>query len=845
MSLKNYHKKRNFKKTPEPTGILSHNDGRLFIIQKHAASHLHYDFRLELKGVLLSWAVPKGPCYAAGVKRLAVHVEDHPLAYGSFEGIIPQGEYGGGTVMLWDQGIWQPLDENPAKAYESGHLRFELFAEKLQGRWDLIRFKDEKHWFLIKYDDPWAKSENYDITEEKPESVVSGLSILEIAERYKPVWTGSTTVKANTLAKIVKKTKVRKTKIKLLDDLNKSPFPEAISPQLATLADKAPEGESWLHELKLDGYRILAFIEGNDITLKSRTNKNWTRDLVPVVDALKQLSVKKVIFDGEVVLLNKEGKSDFQLLQNTIKVQADAPYVYYIFDILYYDQYDLRKLPLIKRKEILEEVLANQDETLRYSTHIVNQGGEVFEQSCKLGLEGIISKQLDSPYLSKRSKSWLKIKCLKRQEFIIGGYSNPQGGRQHFGALYLGYYNFAGELEYAGNVGTGFTNTSLKDIFLKLMKNHCATSPFAKKIPASGTVNWVNPLLVGEVEFSQWTQEGHLRHPSFKGLRADKNPEDVIREQETSLKKVDKVKATTLTKTKKSAAMMHKSSFLITHPEKIVYGEDKFTKEDVLIYYEAVCAYILPYLINRPLSLFRCPDNYEHCFFQRHYTASTPKALKPIKIQTKEDVEDYIYLKDKEGLLSLVQMGVLEIHPWGSQIKNLDCPDMIIIDLDPAPDVTWQDIVDAALEIKHHLEQFNLTSFVKTTGGKGLHVVIPIKPEYDWEEIKHFTHVFVLFVEKLRPERYISKMTKAKRGGKIFVDYLRNLRGATAISAYSTRARIHAPVSAPVYWDELTANKRDTEFNIKTLPPRLASLKDDPWGDFWTVKQSLNLKDLE
>jgi len=821
MRLKEYHKKRDFNKTTEPKGDITSEDQHLFIIQKHAATHLHYDFRLELNGVLLSWAVPKGPCLDAHVKRLAMQVEDHPIEYGSFEGIILKGQYGGGTVMLWDKGTWRSLDEHPVKAYHSGHLRFELDAHKLQGRWDLLRFKDEKHWFLIKYNDAYARPlEEFDVTIEKPLSVLTEQTMEDIKKNHQKIWTqdGLSSVKP---------------RVQLPPDFKKSPFPDFISPQLATLVNQVPKGDEWLHEIKFDGYRIIAFIQNQIITLKSRNQKDWTHELTPIAQALKTFSFKNVVFDGEVVLLDSDGKSDFQLLQNSIKINklSKPKFVYYIFDILYYEQYDLKPLPLIERKILLQRILPKQDYTIRYSEHIINDGNTMFQHSCKLGLEGIISKHINSVYETKRSKSWLKIKCIKRQEFVIGGYTSPKGGRSHFGSLFLGVFNDQNELEYAGNVGTGFTQASLKEVYEQLQLNASHTNPFNSKPPQSNSAHWVHPVLIAEIEFTEWTDENHLRHPSFKGLRLDKSPKGVKREKEVSLSTV-----------KKSIQSKQSSSdFKITHPDKIVYPEDKYTKHDLLIYYELVSQYILPFIQNRPLSLVRCPENYKECFFQRHYNKMTPKALKSINIDTKGEVEPYIYLDNKEGLLSLVQMGVLEIHPWSSVISSLETPDIIIIDLDPAPDVTWTAIVRAAFEIKDELSQLKLTAFVKTTGGKGLHVVIPIQPQYDWEDIKNFTHVFVQYLEKKQPTHYICKMSKRERSGKIFLDYLRNQRGATAISAYSTRARIHAPVSVPLHWDELTNNRQDALFTIHTLPLRLSQLKNDPWKDIWTIKQHLKL----
>lgn len=843
MGLHDYRHKRDFKKTAEPRGKISPDKDHLFIIQKHAASHLHYDFRLELNGVLLSWALPKGPCLDPSVKRLAMQVEDHPVDYGSFEGIIPKGQYGGGTVLLWDKGVWYPLDENPTKAYKEGHLRFELDAHKLQGRWDLFRFKEDKHWFLVKKDDEYAKPlSRYNVIEKEPLSVVTEQSIEEIKENYEHVWTKEGEKKAR--KQIFRQTQ-GSPQVLLPEDLAKAPFPSKLSPQLATLTDKAPKGDEWLHEIKWDGYRMISFIKGGEISLKSRNHLDWTAELMSLATMLKKLKFKNVVFDGEVVLLDEEGKSNFQLLQNAIMGKHSGDFIYYIFDILYYDQFDLRHLPLSKRKDILRSLLPEKHPNLIYNDHIIANGQKVFYHSCDLGLEGIISKKMDSVYEAGRSKTWLKVKCLKQQAFVIGAYSDPRGAREHFGSLLLGIYNDEGELDYVGNVGTGFTKSSLKEIYHELQHHKSRQNPFNTIPPRAGNAHWLKPVLVAEIEFTQWTESNHIRHPSFKGLRLDKKAKDIKREKITSLKDVKKeiIREKKVENNSKKASKS--SHFNITHPEKILYPEDSFTKQDLLEYYESVSDYILPFIKNRPLSLVRCPKHYSGCFFQRHYNKMTPKALKSIDIESKGECEPYVYLDDKEGLLSLVQMDVLEIHPWGSTIFKLETPDIIIFDLDPAPNVSWKAIVAGALDIKRELEQLHLQSFIKTTGGKGLHVFVPIEPVYVWDDVKQFTHVFVDYLEQKHPNKYISKMTKAKRVGKIFIDYLRNQRSATAVSAYSTRSRLHAPVSVPIDWSELSTRRTDTAFTIKTLPQRLMSLKQDPWHDFWNIKQSLPLSDLK
>lgn len=828
MGLGQYHTKRDFSKTLEPKGKLKTGESYLFVVQKHAASHLHYDFRIELRGVLKSWAIPKGPSLDSKVKRLAMHVEDHPLEYGNFEGIIPKGQYGGGTVMLWDKGTWEPLDPDPFSAYEKGHLRFKLHAEKLQGRWDLIRFKDEKHWFLIKYDDEYAIDQsNYVITEKLNNSVKTNQTMGQITKNAENIWYSG--------RKKAKKIKSKKAVILLPEGLHKNTFPTFISPQLATLVDSPPSGENWLHEVKFDGYRILSFKKGDEVKLKSRNNKDWTTDLIKVAKSICDLPYENIILDGEIVVLDQEGKSDFQLLQNSIKNKKNNSFVYFLFDILYLDRYDLRTLSLIERKSILKNILNINSTILLYSDHIINEGQIMFEHSCQYALEGIISKRIDSPYTSKRTKDWLKIKCLKRQEFVIGGFSPPKEAREAFGSLFLGVFNEKGELQYSGNVGTGFTETTLKAIHKQLLENKVQKNPFNSNPPGYKTATWVKPELVVEIEFTEWTKDGHLRHPSFKGMRLDKKAKEVTREVEVSVEKI---------KEDYSKIQKKDIGFKMTHPSKILYPEDNITKQDLFDYYATVSDYILPYLALRPLTLVRCPSDYGKCFFQRHYNKGISQNLHPIEMEDKDQIEKYIYLNDKQGLLSLIQMGVLEIHPWGSTISHLEQPDIIIFDLDPASDVPWRKVVEAAKEVRKYLEEYHLQSFVKSTGGKGLHVVIPIKPEYDWEEVKNFSKIFVQTLEQIKPQDYISKMTKSKRSGKIFVDYLRNQKTATAIGPYSTRARLHAPVATPLSWNELSDRMEDNTFNMQGLLIRLKQLKEDPWKEFWNLKQSLDLDKL-
>lgn len=824
MPLKKYQQKRDFKATPEPKGALKKSPTKqlLYVIQKHAASHLHYDFRLELDGVLKSWAVPKGPCLDPTVKRLAVQVEDHPYQYGSFEGIIPKGQYGGGTVMLWDEGTWLPEDENTRAALKKGDLTFELKGKKLKGRWKLIQNKKiPKNWLLIKLKDKYAKPlAEYDVELKKPKSVVSNKTIDQLTISYQKVW-------ARQGEKKVASTK-NNNKSAIKWEFPKNKIPEEISPELATLVDKPPTGGHWIHEIKFDGYRLIIIKANNKTKIFTRNKNDWTTKFPTIVKAIKVLPVNNIILDGEVVVLDNRNKSNFQLLQNSLKEHHSRPFIFYAFDILYYDSHELTRLPLLERKLLLQKILkTKKSNILRYSDHVIGKGKEMFAIACKLGLEGIISKNSQSKYLQKRTKDWLKVKCIKRQEFIIVGFTPPGGQRKYFGSLLLATYNKDKKLIYNGNVGTGFTDSSLKSLHQLLKKNISEKMPLSKRPPASSEVTWVKPVLVAEVEFSEWTQDNHLRHPSFKGMRSDKPAKNIVKEQEVSVK----------------AAIKKSATLKISHPDKILYPEDEVTKADLIEYYEYIQNWMLPYVKNRLLTLVRCPHDYKKCFYQKHLTNEIPVGLYTKDVEDKaNDHEDYLYLKALPGLVSLVQLGVLEIHPWGSTIKSIEKPDMLIFDLDPASEVKWKEVVKAAKLIKQQLAAINLLSFVKSTGGKGLHVVVPIKPQYDWDTIKNFSHSFVNYLVQQNPEEYVSTISKKSRQGKIFIDYLRNQRGATAVAPYSTRAREGAPIATPLAWDELTNNIKDTSFNIKNIRKRMESLKQDPWAEFYNIKQKLLLK---
>ncbi|MDX8532044.1 DNA ligase D [Mesorhizobium sp. VK25A] len=827
--LEQYHAKRDFRKTAEPAGKVGKQKqgGGIFVVQKHAATRLHYDFRLEHDGVLWSWAVTRGPSLDPHEKRLAVHVEDHPIDYASFEGTIPKGQYGGGSVIVWDEGRWTP-DGDPAQGMKKGHINFELEGHKLNGRWHLVRLRPrpgEKrdNWLLIKSDDAAARP-GEDVLEEEPKSVKSGLTIEEVGEGKaargeKPkVWQSNRPATGKVKARQAKRL-------------------EFIEPQLATLEKEAPGGDDWLHEVKFDGYRMQAQIAGSEVRLLTRAGLDWTEKFDgPVTAALAKLKCRDAIIDGEVVVLADSGASSFPLLQADLSARRADRFVYYVFDLMRLDGEDLRREPLVERKQALAELLGEQPEgsALRFSDHFHEPGKVMLQHVCRMGLEGVVSKRADALYRSGRGLSWIKSKCTLRQEFVIGGYLPSDKTGRGVRSLLVGYYE-DGKLHYAGRVGTGFSGKVLTDLKKKLDGLTARASPFSAAVPKGKGLTFVKPELVGEVEFRSWTSDRIIRHASFQGLREDKPAEEVVQEKPKKAETGAKSSAKTAPKPSAGTAM---TSIKLSHPDKLLWPDEKVSKQDLLDHYALVWQRMEQFVVNRPLSLVRAPDGiHGQRFFQKHASPGMSDRIARMKDPT--DGEEILYIKDFDGLAALVQYGVVEVHIWGSTIDELEKPDQIIFDLDPDEGVDVAKVREAAVDIHKQLDELSLPNLVKTSGGKGYHVLVPLKPSADWDEVKDFAHDFARALEQAAPDRYTATLSKKARTGKIFVDYLRNGRGSTTVAPYSSRAKKGATVSMPVTWPELEKGLAPNAFPLGDETTLGELKKADPWKDFFKLGKAL------
>ena len=864
-ALKRYNEKRRFDVTSEPRGVAaSGSHGDSFVVQQHDATRMHYDFRLELDGVLLSWAVPKGPSLSPDDKRLAVQTEDHPIAYRNFEGNIPHGEYGGGPVIVWDRGHWKPEGDARA-ALKKGHLTFSLDGEKLKGRFSLVRTRSgpkqgpKSQWLLFKRSDEHVRSGSAaEITQREPNSVISGRTVKQVGEalsgkRRRRAAAAESTRAAK--AKAPAKAAAKKT-----SKASKQPALSSIEPQLATLVDRPPSTGRWVYEIKYDGYRMLASLDGGKVQLRSRNQLDWTRTFPGIAAALSKLDVASAVLDGEVCYVTEDGRSSFQDLQRVLprgggEISADQQkqLAFYVFDVLYHDGVDVRDEPLVDRKLTLKILLGKKPPwPLVYSDHIEGDGNTALTQACASGLEGLIAKRRDAGYHSGRSADWLKLKCHRRQEFIIVGYTASQA-RNGFRSLLLGVRE-GKALRYCGKVGTGFDQALLEDIGARLQKLGTDT-PAVDDPPRMRDAIWVKPQLVCEVEYTEVTRDGALRHPSFQGLREDKParqvkrekalPVDAIEDQDMQANRAD-IETDKPTRGKAKASPKKPSAarggdvaeiggVRISHADRVMDEASGLTKRELAEYHELVAPLLLPYAHRRPIALVRCPQgDAQQCFFQKHKLPGLGDDVKKARIAGNE----VIYVENTRGILELVQFNVIEIHGWGATMNAPDKPDWIVIDLDPDTALKFSDVVDAALEVRDNLARLGLTSFVKTTGGKGLHVVVPLEPRAGWDTVKGFAQAIASAMAEQQPDRYVANMSKAKRKGRIFIDYLRNGQGATAVLPYSPRARPGATIAMPIEWKDI--RKVDPkDFNVRSAGSWLKKRKRDPWAELLGMRQRL------
>lgn len=841
MSLREYDRKRRAGQTPEPIG--ERRAGRrgkrpIFVVQLHHASVRHYDFRLEIDGALKSWAVPKGPSLRVGEKRLAVEVEDHPLDYATFQGDIPEGQYGAGHVDVFDHGVWS-CNGDPLEAMAAGKLDFVLHGEKLHGGWKLVRTAkpaNKPQWLLFKRDDEYAKdAEADDFIDQAPPKGWKGRrpstsgtagTVKQPAKataRKSARKTSAVNARSRHSSGKAWKKKAWKKQALALDGARalEGEFP-LVAPQLATLRESPPAGDHWLHELKWDGYRLLVQIQAGKARLRSRNGLDWTEDYPEIVAALEALGAGSASLDGELIALDAKGRNCFSSLQRTIEGSANATLRYVLFDMPMLQGVDLRGTRLLERKALLKSLLEDGDDPiLAYSEHIIGHGVEVFAASRKQEMEGIISKAVDAHYVPGRSRTWLKIKHALSDDFVIVGYTAPKGSRSGFGSLLMATRE-AGALKYVGRVGTGFDDACLRSLTAQLRpleRRQPTVSLPAHIPPALRHVTWVEPRLVAEVAFRGWAREGLLRQASFQRLREDKSMQDVGDQSPPQR---------------------------LSSPGKLIYPAQKITKQQVADYYRAVAPRLLPEVANRPLSLVRCPDGVKGpCFFQKHHAGTLGANVHAVNIREKSGgSDDYLYIADVDGLMDLVQMNALELHPWGSRIDDVEHPDRLVFDLDPGEGVKWPAILAAARDIRARLKEIGMEGFVRLSGSKGLHVVVPIAPGPGWAEAKAFCEAFSDAMATQAPERYVATASKSKRAGVIFIDWLRNGRGATSVASWSLRARPGASVAMPLRWDELGRSRSGADYSMEKALRRASGLRKDPWSG-WEKACSQSLVSLQ
>jgi len=819
--LATYNKKRDFAKTAEPAGKVAARKSKAltFMVQKHDATRLHYDFRLELEGTLKSWAVTRGPSLDPADKRLAVRTEDHPMSYATFEGTIPKGQYGGGTVMLWDRGVWIPHpDKDPVKTLEEGHLHFTLEGERMKGEWLLVRMKSRgkergENWLLRKIEDehagsPTGLTEMY-LTSIKTgrtmDEIAAGKKAREIAPRRKP---GSSRA-AERGPGLPRGTK----------------FPKFREPQKATLVDSVPAGAGWLHEMKYDGYRCLLAVAGGAGKVYTRTGLDWSEKFPEIAEAAGSIQCGSALFDGEIVALDDKGNTGFSALQNAIK-EGGRGLTLFLFDALEIDGEKLDRLPNLERKQRLAALLGEGvPPFIHYADHIIGKGEQLFDAMCEAGQEGIISKKADAPYRGARTKNWLKVKCTLRQEFVILGWSESDKKGRGFRALLLGLHD-EGKLRYAGKVGTGFSMAVQHELRATLDKLAADKAAAPVPRPEARGAHWVEPKLVAEIAFAEFTVDNVVRHASFLGLRSDKKAKEAVPEKPQPL------------------PVQAQDDVKITNPDRIIFPESDVTKGELAAYYRALGGPMAVWTANRPISLVRCPQGRARkCFFQKHDSGTFGPHVLHVPIREKDGHnEDYLYVDGAAGVLACTQMGTIEFHGWGSKVADVEKPDRIVFDLDPDVGLDFEKVKAAAMDLKRHLADMGLVTFPMLTGGKGVHVIVPLTPRAEWPQVKDFAQRFALALSEAEPERFTAALAKAKRTGRIFIDYLRNQRGATAVLPYSARAREGAPVAAPIGWEELGEMKSGARFSVRDvdlLLERASSRTLKGWGEASQVLPSV------
>lgn len=843
MSLTTYKKKRRFNDTPEPKGKTEGSKGGLrFVVQRHAATRLHYDFRLEMEGVLKSWAVPKGPSLYPKDKRLAMMVEDHPYSYRTFEGVIPEGNYGAGVVEIWDEGTYEHIEDHNRKSgekkllsdLEKGSLKFILHGKKLKGEFALVRLKngDGNAWLLIKHKDEYAVQKAFDAEKlTDPDSDVS----------------------AAVAAKAAKRSRSKKASVKKAAPVEK-PRPVAprsdkklrhfITPMLAKAGGMPFNDDDWIFELKWDGYRAVAEVEKGKVQLYSRNGLSFAGRYPLIYEALESIKTEMVL-DGEIVLFNENGQPDFQKLQ-LYSENMHLPVVYYVFDILRYKGKDLTGMPLLERKALLKKVLPEGDH-IRYCDHVQRDGEAFFQQIVARNMEGMIAKRADSTYqVGKRTNDWVKIKHHNTEEVVIAGYTAPRGGRKLFGALVLGRYQ-DGELRYAGHTGTGFDDLTLRQVHDQLKPLVTGTSPFSEKIKTNMPVTWVKPVLVCNIKFTEITRDGIFRHPVFQGIRVDKTAKEVVAKKQTTVpkkaaarkpakaaKKVQAKKATKSTSTAEESGSriirLKGHELKLTNQQKIYWPDQGYTKGDLIAYYEKMHKYILPYLKDRPESLNRTPNGIAaKGFFQKDAGGQAPEWVHSEKLYSEsvhKDI-DYIICNDKLTLLYLNNLGCVEINPWNSRLGSLEYPDYMVIDLDPSDKNTFEEVIDAALATKEVLDKAGAKAYCKTSGSSGLHIYVPMGAQYTYDQVREFCKIIVMQVQDMMPDNTTMERSLKKRSDKkIYLDFLQNRQGQTLAAAYSLRPKPGATASAPLEWKEVKRGLHPSQFDINTLPERVAKKGD-------------------